>query len=465
MQKKYNQIWRKKMLKNRIIGKKIRNIVILLMTIIVMIGAYRYIDRSQAENVIEIGAIALEESGQLEEEIKLEAKQLEDGSYEIQLPEISNNKKINKIVKASLKNTLDDSTVYTNTEENILEIVENRIHLTKEQIKSQQLKLEIQYDIKEQEETKLYNKILKYEDKENGKLVEVKGYLPVDAELQVEEVTQEQLTEIFGDKKIKVAYDIKILQKVVTEVPGDEANPDAEPTQIVEMIEINPEEFGEICEVKITDASIAEKSKVYHVKEDNSYEQVNVTDGSEGNVSFKAQSFSVYAVGDDEIEPDPGEDTGAAIRPRIKYSVDGTTWTPPVQGTVWIENNSAVFPELIFTIPVGEHIEIITYSGEYAYTCIQDISSDTIPSLNDFIAVNGAGSGIACHQGGWHQIEQPIEYKWNSNIPGFELVNPVKIIGPTKESKIKIWGLFSGYGNATHSGWRLENNNNPTSNN
>lgn len=364
------------MLKNRIIGKKIRNIVILLMTIIVMIGAYRYIDRSQAENVIEIGAIALEESGQLEEEIKLEAKQLEDGSYEIQLPEISNNKKINKIIKASLKNT-----VKANTEEDILEIVDNRINLTKEQIETQQLKLEIQYDIKEQEETKLYNKILKYEDKENGKLVEVKGYLPVDAELQVEEVPQEQLAEIFGDKKIKVAYDIKILQKVVTEVPGDEANPDAEPTQIVEVIEINPEEFGETCEVKITDAKIAEKSKVYHVKEDNSYEQVNVTDGSEGNVSFKAQSFSVYAVGDDVIEPDPGEGTGiGGTGASIRYSTDGgTNWIPSNNPIYYISWADAPSPELIITLPAGQNLkarEFQRYNGNELTACYYGSGDD-----------------------------------------------------------------------------------------
>ena len=42
------------MLKNKIIVKKIRNIFILLMAIIIMLGAYQNIRNSKAENVIQI---------------------------------------------------------------------------------------------------------------------------------------------------------------------------------------------------------------------------------------------------------------------------------------------------------------------------------------------------------------------------------------------------------------------------
>ena len=109
------------MLKNKIIGKKIRNIIVLLMAIIVMIGAYRYIDRSRAEKVIEIDAVALDNYGYLEdEEFKLEAKQLDDGSYEIELPESVNTKKINRIVKIGLGELEKTS---TENQETILLIV------------------------------------------------------------------------------------------------------------------------------------------------------------------------------------------------------------------------------------------------------------------------------------------------------------------------------------------------------
>ena len=48
------------MLKNKIIVRKIRNIVILLMAMIVMVGAYRNIGRSRAEDVIEIEGVVKE---------------------------------------------------------------------------------------------------------------------------------------------------------------------------------------------------------------------------------------------------------------------------------------------------------------------------------------------------------------------------------------------------------------------
>ena len=324
------------MLKNKRVGKKIRNIIILLMIIAIMVGAYQNIDRSRAEKVVEVSAVALDNYGYLEnEEFKLEANQIEDNSYEIQIPECVNNKKISQVIKASI-------------DETNLEIVDNKIYLTKEQLESKNIEIELKYDVailepstnntynrillseKNDEEIKqielsdtsktLYYKILKYEDEVNGKLVELKGYLPVNAELQVEEVSQEQLNQIFEDKEIKVAYDIKILDKVISEGPVDEANPDAEPEKIVETVEINPEDFGVTCEVTISDANISEKSQVYHVKDDNTYEKINVKESTEGNISFEARSFSVYAVGDDVIDPDPGEDIGALEGPSFRWT-------------------------------------------------------------------------------------------------------------------------------------------------
>jgi len=281
------------MLKNKIIVRKIRNIVILIMAMAIMVGAYKFIDRSRAEKVVKIGAIALDDYGYLEdEEITLEAKQLEDDLYEVELPDSINTKKINRIVKIGLGELSDTEDVSTTTEtatatdastnadtntedaatqenateiilEDGLELVENRIYLTKEQVenKEEQINLEVEYDIaileqkedgtfnktllaeKSEEERAqlqaagvinveeikagyagttgeatqakktLYSKILRYEDEANNKLVELKGYLPKDAELQVEEVAQEKLKEIVGEEKLSklgVAYDIKI---------------------------------------------------------------------------------------------------------------------------------------------------------------------------------------------------------------------------------------------------------------
>ena len=66
------------------------------MALIIMIGTYKNIKDSRAENVIELTAIALDNYGYLEnEEFTLEAKQIENDLYEIKLPECDNTKKIN----------------------------------------------------------------------------------------------------------------------------------------------------------------------------------------------------------------------------------------------------------------------------------------------------------------------------------------------------------------------------------
>ena len=132
-------------------------------------------------------------------------------------------------------------------------------------------------------------------DAENAKIVELRGYLPRNAELKVEPVTQEKLTEIFGDAKIDVAYDIKI----ITKIPKIEINENGEEIEIYETKEINPEDLGEKCKVSIKDTNISEDSQVVHVKEDNTYEQLKVKESTEESISFEAETFSIYAVTSD----------------------------------------------------------------------------------------------------------------------------------------------------------------------
>ena len=56
------------MLKNKIIVKKIRNILILFMSILIMIGAYHNVRRSRAENVIEISMEVADKNNSLEKQ-------------------------------------------------------------------------------------------------------------------------------------------------------------------------------------------------------------------------------------------------------------------------------------------------------------------------------------------------------------------------------------------------------------
>lgn len=377
------------MLENKLILKKTKNIIVLLMTVVILIGIYEFIDKSKAEKIIEINAIAQDSSGiLLDEEFLLQAKQLEDGIYEIELPESVNSKIISKVVGIELGES-------TNTENDEL-LNENKIYLTKEQIEKSKLSINVKYDTKNIDEINLiekinpigevnenitvdtetninilYNKILKYEDKENNKLVELRGYLPQEAKIQVEEVQQNQLAEIFSEKKVKVAYDIKIFLDILTTVPTDEANQDAEPDQIIEKIEINPENFGEKCQVSIKDVNILENSQVYHVKEDNTYEKVTIKDNTtEGNISFEAQSFSIYVVTDGEVEPNPGEDTGAV------YGTTISTYTLTYADGTSKSVSYASSDNLTVTLPAGGSVTInfSTYSceGRGSGTCFNE---------------------------------------------------------------------------------------------
>ena len=69
------------MLRNKIIVKKIRNIFILLMAIIIMIGAYHNIRNSKAENVIQIELEVADKSGILSaQNITVDATETSDGN-------------------------------------------------------------------------------------------------------------------------------------------------------------------------------------------------------------------------------------------------------------------------------------------------------------------------------------------------------------------------------------------------
>lgn len=314
------------MLKNKIVVRKIRNIVILLMAIIIMFGAYKNIDKSKAEEVIEISAIAIDNYGCLEnEEFILEAKEISDGLYEIEIPENINSKMVNNVVNVKLlSGELELKDENTTDESEIIEIIDNKIKLTKEQIDNKQINFETVYDMailsideqglvtkeilneKSEEEIKnnieelgeelLYNKILRYEDKETGGLVEVKGYVHENENIQIEKVEQEKLQEVFGEKQIDLAYNIKVIAEVETEIPTDEANPNAETEKVIENIEVDPLEYGDSLEVYINNSKISNELELYHIKDDNTYDRVAVKENTGESITFDAYFSTVYAI-------------------------------------------------------------------------------------------------------------------------------------------------------------------------
>ena len=260
------------MLKNKIIVKKIRNIFILLMAIIIMLGAYHNIRNSKAENVIQIELEIADKSNILSAQtITVDATETSDGNYLINLP-ISVNKNI-------------VSKYYTSSGEEIEVDVENNIatmQLTEEEVANKKAQLQTDYDTKEVTDAKsgekklLYKKLLTNEpvteehdetsksneatqsnsttknetsaQKETEKQSEIKnatqdsqntdnkeneenqdviatGYMPIDAKMEVKEIDLATLTSVkIPDEKqtMQKAYEVSIYQMV--EKKKDESN-------------------------------------------------------------------------------------------------------------------------------------------------------------------------------------------------------------------------------------------------
>ncbi len=230
------------MLKNKMIVKKIRNIFILLMAIIIMLGAYHNIRNSKAENVIQIELEVSDKSNTLSAQtVTIDATETSDGNYLLNLP-ISVNK--NLVTK-----------YYTSNGEEIVVDTENNIatlQLTDEEVQNKKVQVQTDYDTKEvtvNNETKLFYKkeltnepLIEEQESQkdqntttNGNEetdestvnqdVVVTGYMPEDAKLEVKEVDLATLTNVKvpNDKQtMKKAYEISIYQ--IVEKKSDEKN-------------------------------------------------------------------------------------------------------------------------------------------------------------------------------------------------------------------------------------------------
>ncbi len=203
------------MLKNKLIMKKIRNIVILLMVIVIMIGAYANIRRSKAENVIELTMSVVDKSGELgEQEIRVGATERKDGTYLLDLPTAVNGNIVSKY--------------YTQRGEEIEIDFENNvavIELPEEEVNDKAIQLEVDYDTRQVEKdgktVTLYNKEFKQDD-----YVFITGYMPLNTRLEAKEIDIGQLTNVKvpdEDYEMYKAYDFTLIETVTKVVEGAEA--------------------------------------------------------------------------------------------------------------------------------------------------------------------------------------------------------------------------------------------------
>ena len=210
------------MLKNKIIVKKIRNIFILLMAIIIMLGAYQNIRNSKAENVIQIEMEVSDKSNILSAQtITVDATETSDGNYLLTLPTSVNKNIVTKY--------------YTSSGEEILVDADNNIstiQLTDEEVANKKVQVQSDYDTKEvtvNNQTKLlYNKELQELPNESGtgsQDVIVTGYMPLDVDIEVKEMDLATLTSVklpSENQTMQKAYEISIFE--IVEKQGTETN-------------------------------------------------------------------------------------------------------------------------------------------------------------------------------------------------------------------------------------------------
>ena len=216
------------MLKNKIIAKKIRNIFILFMAIIIMLGAYHNIRRSRAENVIKISVEVTDKSNNLGvQTVTVDATETSDGVYMINLPVSVNGNVVTKYYTADG----EEMTMNAKSPDKIT------LELTADELQSKTVQLSTDYDTKEvtakdsSEKEVFYNKML---TSENGEVI-LSGYMPLSAELEVNEIDVSTLTDVIlpnDTQTMKKAYEFSLFKtEVVQKEESTETNTDTTETE------------------------------------------------------------------------------------------------------------------------------------------------------------------------------------------------------------------------------------------
>ena len=267
------------MLRNKIIIKKIRNIFILLMAIIIMLGVYANIRNSRAENVIQVEMEVADKNNALEvQTIEVEATETKDGNYLLELP-IS----VNEYVVSKYYTTDDAEVEMEDTE------ADKTLRLTETEVANKKVQLQTDYKTKEvttedNQKVTLYDKEMK--NNEEGEVI-VSGYVPVDAKVEVTEIDKSALTNITLPKEeqtVQKGYEVSVYQEVAktetsetkeqseTETAAQEstqAGTAVPAEQEIEKVEYDASKYGETLNIKTKNTTENTKGTIYTLTEDN----------------------------------------------------------------------------------------------------------------------------------------------------------------------------------------------------
>ena len=288
------------MLKNKIIVKKIRNILILFMSILIMIGAYHNVRRSRAENVIEISMEVADKNNSLEKQtVTIDATETKNGVYLAELPTSVNGNRVTKYYTSDGEELeIDPASVEKIT-----------LELTEDELANKKISLGTEYDKKtaiiDDVETTLYNKEFINED---GDVI-VTGYMPLDVQLDFTEIDVNALKDIrlpSDDLTVKKSFGISIQEMIDVSKTTDKAETDdttktdgknqvndttglAENAQTNEiekqLIEYDSTKYGEDITIKIKQADSKEETVIYSFSDGTPVTEVVYTN-TDGILSF-----------------------------------------------------------------------------------------------------------------------------------------------------------------------------------
>ena len=215
------------MLKNKIIFKRIRNICILVMAVAILVGAYTYVRRSRAENIIQIELEVSDKSETLEaQKIIVDATENQDGNYILDLPTAVNGNMVTKYYMA------DGSEVDMNDEN-----ANKTLTLTESDITNQPMQLQTDYDKKEVttedgQTITLYNKEL-MDVKDTEEDANAENTEGADNEAQANETQTNETTE--NGETSEVTGEEGATEETANETTTDEATqePELDDTVIV----------------------------------------------------------------------------------------------------------------------------------------------------------------------------------------------------------------------------------------
>ncbi len=397
---------------------KIIILIVLLILIIFELVAFR---NSRAEKIIPINATFTDTAEKVSVITEtIDAKSEAESGYTVILPDMVNNKKVNKYFVTP--KTINETTGSNGTLENVEKIEMlpgDKIYLTDEELELKKLDLSIEYDKKDD----LYNqKLIANSDKFN---IEVEGYFPLDANLIIETTGKEALNNDIDKFLYTTTFDAAY--KV--------------------FIQQNGKEFKPTDDIKITF-----KSNETETITDNTYKIVNadstgnnlteITDFTieQNKIYFNTSSLGIFAILKN-IEIQSGANANSLATPTIQGRT--TVTNRGIMEDVWDGTSSSAFK-----YGNGTETEpyLITNSAELSYLATQ---------VNNGIAYENTFFQLAMNLNLDNKNWTPIgntnnPFKGTFDGAGHYISNMNITINSIPTNSIENYGLFGTIGDSSN---------------